>query len=107
MGYTVTVHNGKDDWTRFVSTETAHILNSDMQARLLSLVDNELKVFLSMRAVSLFSQYDSIFQERDTKRKEGAEMTEQGYEDLKQEQQVRILCFLLVYISPFPSSIDC
>jgi len=59
MGYTVTVYNGKDDWTRFVSAETAHILNSDMQARLLSLVDNELKVSSLDARCPLFSQFDS------------------------------------------------
>ena len=29
-------------------------------------------------------------------------MTEQGYEDLKQEQQVRVPCVLPFDISPFP-----
>jgi len=64
MGYTVDVHDGSDEWKQYIGVESQVVVSTDMQNRLLKLIDNELK-------------------DRDEKRKEGSDMTEQGYEDIK------------------------
>lgn len=43
MGYQVTVLNGTDEWTKFVTNESAGVVAPELQNRLLRLIDVELK----------------------------------------------------------------